>query len=79
MDKKKAAKKVNNKKELRTVIKGKLETALADFKTSISGKQFDAALKKGSKLLSGFLTPKKVKEKKKKEKPPEESTNDTGQ
>ena len=68
MAKQKKTKKVNRKKELRNTIISKLDAALSDFKTGITEKKFNEALKKGGKLLSSLLTVRKKKEKVKKEK-----------
>ena len=77
MAKDKKIKKEHPKKELRNSISGKLEAALAEYKTEAGEKAFNDALKKGSKLLSALLTPKKKKVKQKKIKKQEITTIDT--
>jgi len=71
---------MSTKKARQTSIKEKLEIALADFKTGLKEKQFDQAIKRGSKLMGRLLSPQKEKKikKKKKEKITEETTINTG-
>lgn len=64
MGKQKEDKKISRKKEIRKMISTKLEVALADFKNGMDEKKYNAALKKGTKLLSRLLFVKKKKEKK---------------
>ncbi len=79
MAKQKTPKKEHPKRELRNIISGKLEVALADYKSEAGDKNFNEAIKKSSKLLSGLLSAKKKKVKKIKTKKPEETTENTGQ
>lgn len=79
MAKDKKMKKTSPKKELRNTISGKLEAALAEFKNGTGEKAFMDALKRGSKILSRLLAPKKKKKKSKKNKIKVVTTENTGQ
>ena len=66
MGKQKNEIKKNRKKEFRSMVSAKLETALSDFKNAMDEKKFEGAIKKASKLLSQLLFIKKKKKMEKK-------------